>query len=379
MAAYDVAIIGGGVIGMSLAWRLQTRGARVVVIDAGPAIPPATLAAAGMLAPSFEAGEGPLNDALYAFGINALDRWPGFAAALEAETGRAIDFRNDGVLGVAQDEIEADRLRGDVETLRRRGSEARLIDAGAARGMEPALGDRISCAMIAPRDGQVDPVALADALRAALRRSGGVLRAGARAARIHAEADAARGVILEDGTRIAAGAVALASGAAAAGKIAAGGSSREIAAPVFPVKGEALALCDPAQTLRGVVRGRRAYLCPKADGRIVIGATEVPNDPTLEVSPEAIDRLKEAAAALAPSLAPLAERARWAGLRPGTPDGAPIIGPDPAGPRGLVFALGHYRNGVLLATATADILARHLLDGGDAPELETFSINRFAD
>jgi glycine/D-amino acid oxidase-like deaminating enzyme len=131
---------------------------------------------------------------------------------------------------------------------------------------------------------------------------------------------------------------------------------------VFPVKGEALALARPSSAPSRVIRTRSAYLCPKADGRVIVGATEIVRDRSLTTDGARIDALKAGAVRAAPVLASAREIERWAGLRPATADGLPIIGPAPEGPKGLLYALGHYRNGVLLAPATAEALAQLILD-----------------
>ncbi|MEQ8934937.1 MAG: FAD-dependent oxidoreductase, partial [Amphiplicatus sp.] len=140
----------------------------------------------------------------------------------------------------------------------------------------------------------------------------------------------------------------------------------------------ALALAASDAPIRHVVRAPGAYLCPKADGRLVVGATETPHDASLEPSSSGVESLKAAAARAAPILGRLEELGRWAGLRPATPDAAPILGRNAAGPLGLVYALGHYRNGVLLAPATADLLASLILKSGEALEFAAFSPDRFA-
>ena len=178
------------------------------------------------------------------------------------------------------------------------------------------------------------------------------------------------GVGLADGTQFSCERVVIATGAAP-GFI-------ERAPPIHPVKGEAVSLETPQAVLSRVVRGPGAYLCPKADGRLIIGATEAPGETSRTPSDQAIATLKENAARLAPTLAARDERARWAGLRPGTPDGAPILGAAPCGPEGLFYAQGHYRNGILLAPASAEAMAALLLDGAAPEWLTTFSPGRFS-
>lgn len=365
----EIVIVGGGVIGLALAWRVAREGATPLVIDAGA--PSASAASAGMLAPSFERAAGAIGEALYAFSADSLAAWSTFASALEDDSGARVDYRPFGVLGVAFAESEAQALAESAEALRARGGAVELLSGAEARGLEPALSERVVAALHAPADGQVDARLLLIALRRAVARRGGAFRAGAAAA-IEAAGDGLL-VRLKDGAAVAARNVVLAAGAAAAAVET--GSARP---PVFPVKGEALALAEPEGRIRRVVRSPGAYLCPKSDGRLVVGATEIPHDASLSPTAAGINALRAAAGRVAPMTTGLSEIERWAGARPGTPDGAPILGPAPEGPPGLIYALGHYRNGVLLAPATAELLADWLLHGRAAPALATFGAGRFS-
>jgi glycine oxidase len=367
----NVIIAGGGVIGLSLAWRLLQEKARVTVIDAGARKPSATWAAAGMLAPSFERGGGAVAEPLYRFSAASLKRWRGFAEELEAAAGMSIDCRPFGIIGAAFDEMSAGELEESHDHLALRGANVEWIDGRAARELEPAISQKAIAALYAVDDGQVDARLALIALRRAVARAGGVIIDDA-VTRVRSRNGAADAVETLKGATIGADRIVIAAGAAAA--------AIETGAPtpaVFPVKGEAVALSMRNPLVTRVVRGPGAYLCPKSQGRLVIGATEVPHDETLEPSAPAIDALRRAAAVAAPAVASLAEEERWAGLRPATPDAAPILGTDPRGPEGLVFALGHYRNGVLLAPETAALLAPLIMVGKEAPELDAFRPDRF--
>ena len=368
-ARFDIAIIGGGVIGLTLARRLATSVSSLAVIDGSAATPPATLAAAGMLAPSFE--EGVYGEALYAFSAASLALWPAFAAELEAETGVDVDFRNDGVLGVAFSEGEAVALEKKCADLAARGASVRILTGDAARAAEPALSSGVVAAMEAAEDAQVDPAKLTRALHAAIVARGGVVVSDI----VQEVAAPNDGWLLRlaNGDAIKAGQVVMAVGAAKHWPLA-----DPPRAPVFPVKGEAFSVAAaPSLSLVRVIRTRGAYLCPKAGGRVVIGATEEARRDDLTVSPDAVAGLRAAAVRAAPAVADCAEIARWAGLRPATPDGAPILGRAPSWPRRLWAALGHYRNGVLLAPASAESLAAEIL--GETPDfdLSAFLPDRF--
>ncbi|MFN0023636.1 MAG: NAD(P)/FAD-dependent oxidoreductase [Parvularculaceae bacterium] len=362
MTQPDVIIVGGGVIGLTTAYALVAANMRVTVIDSGA--PSATNAAAGMLAPSFERA---LSASLAhdAFARASLDRWRDFAPLIEDESGVAIDFRQTGILSVAFADETAGAFPEDLQ-----GGER--LSGDEARALEPALSDEIAHASFAPGDGQIDPRALLRALEAALTRRGAAILRGVRVAAVEAKSGALSRVALSTGETIGAGAAVLATGASidGAGMLAAGA--------VFPVKGEALALARIGGAPRHVIRTRSAYLCPKAAnplmaGRVIVGATEIPCDRSLAPDDVRIEALKAGAARAAPALARAAEIERWAGLRPATADGLPIIGRAPEGPSGLFYALGHYRNGVLLAPATADALTRLIVSGKAGEDIAAFS------
>ena len=363
MAAPDILIAGGGVIGLMTAWRLAGAGAAVAVIDAGR--PAATAAAAGMLAPSFErtlaAGA-----ALEGFARESLARWRVLAPAIEEESGVGVDLQTGGVLSVAFAE-ETGAFPEDMK-----GGTA--LTPAEARALEPALAGDIAAAFFAEDDGQIDPRALLQALPIALARRGGRLIRGQRAAAVEIAGGAVAGVRLGSGERIAAGALIVATGARLDGLAALPPGA------VFPVKGEALSLAMGPGAPARVIRTRSAYLCPKADGRLIVGATEIAGDSSLTTDEDRIAALKRGAVRAAPALNRARETERWAGLRPATADGLPVIGPAPDGPRGLFYALGHYRNGVLLAPATADALAHAAAGpalGAFPAAIEAFSAARF--
>ncbi|MEO1243077.1 MAG: glycine oxidase ThiO [Pseudomonadota bacterium] len=369
---FDIAIIGGGVIGLALARALVMRGAAVAVADAGAQIPAATNAAAGMLAPSFECGE-TCAEALYAFSAASLAAWPAFAGALEEETGCDIDFRGDGILGVVYDDKELRKSQKACENLKARGAEVEMLTGDEARRLEPALSPEVIGGLHAPRDAQVDPRKALIALRASFEKKGGAFIA----ARITHAQQSASGVMLHDerGARLEAKTLVLASGAAAS----AGIIDDLPLPPIFAVKGDAVALGDCSHLLRKVVRAPGAYLCPKAGGRLVIGASEAREYDDLLVDPVAVEALVRNGARAAPDIAHANETERWAGLRPATPDGAPILGRDPDGPGNVFLALGHYRNGVLLAPASAEALADEISASRPSVDLSAFQPDRFRD
>lgn len=369
---FDIGIIGGGIIGMALARALATRGAKVAVIDAGATIPAATNAAAGMLAPSFECG-GATTQSLQHFSMASLAAWPTFAASLEEETGIEIDYQNNGILGVFYDDIEWSKARKTCENLRQRGSAVDVMTGEEARRIEPALSNKVIGAMHARQDGQVDPRKALIALRAGFAKTKGEAIAG-RVVQVSREEG---GYILEtdQGDHIAASKIVLASGVAAKTALIPGLEPP----PIFAVKGDAVALSIPDNLLRKVVRAPGAYLCPKAGRRLVIGASEAPYCEDLTVDQSATDGLVRNGTRAVPALRNVDVTERWAGLRPATPDGAPLLGRDPDGPEDVFLALGHYRNGVLLAPESAEVLAEELIGSGAvrSATMEAFRPDRF--
>jgi len=372
MSGKSVVIVGGGVIGLALGWRLAEEGAQVTVIDAGAEAPAATQAAAGMLAPSFEHSGGAVAEPLYDLSLASLKRWPDFAQRLEAATGVSVDFRHDGVMGLAFDNAAAAEFAGLAADIDVRGGNIRILNAERAREREPAISGKVVAALWAPDDAQVDPRLLSIALRRAIKRHGGALVDG-RVREVAAKGAGALVTNTEDGAAFLSDAVVIAAGVAV-GRIALPAP----APPIHPVKGEALAVRCESGGPACVVRAPGAYLCPKAEGRLVIGATAIPHETSLDPSADAIERLRAAASAAVPGINDCPELERWAGLRPATPDGAPVLGADPRGPSNLFFAVGHYRNGVLLAPETAALLAPLVLSGARQRALAPFRPDRFA-
>jgi len=357
----DVLIIGGGAIGCAIAWRLAQRGARVRVIERDTPALAASWAAAGMLSPHAEAGD----DADFTeLSHRSLELYPQFVEELEASTRLRIEYSRDGKLELALDESSATRLRE-----RYANSAAELIDADLARALVPALSPDIAAAVLIREDHRVDNRALGIALWHVAAAHGAAFELGTAAVAIEQQGHQLR-VLLADGTAASADQVVLAAGAWS-GQIA----GLPHTPPVRPVRGQMLALRMVPPPFAPVLQSAHCYLVPRADGRVLIGATVENAGFTIQNTVHGLRSLMNGAVQLVPMLehAPVIET--WAGLRPGTPDDLPILGPDPEMP-GLIYATGHFRNGILLTPITAELIAG-LIAGAPVPELQKFSIARF--
>jgi glycine oxidase len=365
----DAAVVGGGVVGLSVAYELARRGRQVLVLDRGEHAGVATHAAAGMLAPTSEADL--TERALVALELESLARYPEFVAGIERVTGQSCGLRTEGTLWVALNRDQD----GDLERLfamqRAKGLDAYRLSADQVLEREPHLSGRIVAGLVAEGDHQVDPRALASALRAAIARLGGTVGTGCRVTRIEHAGGAVRAVAGTAGDRpfVVPCAVAVLAG---------GVWSGEVDAPLpplglRPVKGQIVRLAGP-ELVRHVVRSPDVYLVPRRSGELLIGATM--EEQGLDARPMAgavLDLLREAWRVL-PGVYDLAVSELSVGFRPAVRDHLPVIGPAPT--RGLYVATGHFRNGVLLAPATAHHLAEWIV-GSSAPEaLAPFGVER---
>jgi len=368
----DVVIIGAGVIGLGIAWRLAQRGAAVTVFDRGAAGAGASHAAAGMLAACAEAEPG--EEALVTLGRVSQSLWPAFAAELESTTGLAVDLRREGTLVLARTADDQARLRHQLEFQQRLGLPLRWMTPAEARQREPHLGP-IAGAVFSPEDHQVDNRKLGATLHAAAQSAGAVVRERAAVDEVLVTHDHVTGVRLADGTSVTAAVVVTAAGAWSR---AIGGIPAPLRPPVRPVKGQMLALrMDAAAPLLShVVWAPNVYLVPRRDGRLIVGGTVEEKGFDTALTAGGVLSLIEAAWRVLPAIEELAIDEMWVGHRPGSRDDAPILGP--AAIEGLVYATGHYRNGILLTPVTADAIARFVLDNEIDPAIQPFDIGRFA-
>ena len=387
---FDVAIVGGGIAGLAVAWRAAQRGLRTVVLERGRLGGGATHVAAGMLAPISEARSG--ERALLALGRASLERYPAFVEELAQASGSDPGFARCGTLAVARDRDEAEALERELAEREALGLPVERLLASEARRREPALAPTLRLALDVPDDHAIDPRALTAALAVAFERAGGELREDVAVTRVVASEDGERvvGVEVADAgepvgdaggaaragaTRVLADQTVIAAGAWAGGL---DGLPPHARIPVRPVKGQIMRLRDPAVPglLTRVIRMQPGYLVPRGDGRYVLGATM--EEQGFDTAPTAggIFELLRDAIELVPGVSELAIEEVAAGLRPGTPDNAPVLGPGALA--GLQWATGCFRHGILLASLVADALAATLAGEPLPAVAQPFGAARFA-
>lgn len=359
--AVDVAVIGGGVIGLAIAWRAAQRGLRVLVLERDQIGGGASRVAAGMLAPVAEATPG--EEPLLELGLRSARAYAEFASELAAASGASgVGYTPCGTLLVARDADEAQALERELELRRRFGLAVTRLRASEARRLEPGLAPSLRLALEVPDDHAVDPRALTRALIEAIPRAGGEVREHARVAGLAVggpgtESERVTGVRMADGAELEAAQVVIAAGAWSA---ALEGVPPAARVPVRPVKGQILRLHDPAGPglLTRVIRMGGSYITPRGDGRYVIGATSEERGFDTTVTAGAAFELLRDASELVPGVSELVIDELSAGLRPGTPDNLPLIGAGAI--EGLLWATGHRRGGILLAPVTAEMVVGEL-------------------
>ena len=365
-------VVGGGVIGLGIAWRLARDGCAVTVYDRGEAGRGASWAAAGMLAAAVETEPG--EEALLGLTLESQRLWPDFARELEAASGIPLGYRDEGTIVVALTRDDAEQLRHSYQFQKGLGLAVEWLSGAQARQREPHLRPGIPGAVWSPGDHQVENRALARALAVAARRAGASVREHCLVREVEVVGGRARGVVTADG-RDPADVVVLAAGAWSR-EI--GGIPTRFLPAVRPIKGQMLALrMDPAAPLlRHVVWLPRGYLVPRLDGRLVVGGTVEERGFDDTVTAGGLLALIEGAWRAVPAIEELPVAETWVGFRPGSRDDAPMLGP--SGLDGLVVATGHHRNGILLTPVTAHAISRYILSGRLPDSLRLFTPERFA-
>ena len=348
----DVIIVGGGIIGLSAAWQLRRDGADAVVLDPAPGTG-ASHAAAGMLAPIHEAYWG--ENQILRLNLAASEAWPAFADELGVAT---VDYRRDGMLMAAYDADDKALLDNLGDLHEQEGLPVERLRSRECRLREPLLTPGIRGGVYSPLDHQVNP-----------RRVVAELLNQVPTIPVSATQVARNRVVADDGRVMACQQVVVAAGA---------WTGRLLGVPIRPIKGQILRLSGPEGLLwlpvRGVVRGSSVYAVPRSDGEIVVGATQEEQGFDTRVTAGGVYELLRDVLALLPGLSEIDLVETWAGLRPGAPDNAPIIG---TGDDGIVYATGHYRNGILTAPITAAAVSALVLGRKPPVDLAPFSPGRF--
>ena len=357
----EILVVGGGVIGCAIARELAGAGCKVVLLEKDRVAAEASSAAAGILCSQLEA-ETP--SPLVGLGIESLRGYAGFVEALRAETGIDPELDRGGILMLdmtREDAAASDRLlawQGPA------GMPVEKLTSREIAGLEPGLGASLQSGLLFPNGGRVDPAILTRALAAAARARGVEIREGCPIASLTRQGERISGVRLEDGERIAAERVILAAGAWSARLL------PEVKVEVFPVRGQMLLLDAHRPPRRHILVTPRVYLAYRRDGTVLVGSTQEKVGFRKAVTPKAMLRLLASALVLDPLLEEAELAGSWSGLRPGTTDELPLIGP---AAEGLWVATGHYRNGILLAPLTAALTTEWVVKGTTNRLLEPFS------
>ncbi len=365
----DVLIIGGGIIGLSIARKLRLRGLRrITVLDRGQFGREASFAAAGMLAPQAESNR---IDDFFRICDESNRLYPDFAAELLDETGLDIEFEPSGTLYLAFTENDAEEVRERYKWQKAAGLEIEHLDSGSAKKLEPFISPAVREALFFPNDRQVDNRKLVSALVrfAVLNRI--KLVTDAEVIRLSGENGAIIGVETNNGSYNAEKVVL------AAGAWTSLIKNDALTLPaVKPIRGQMLEFSGDHRLMKHVIYSPRGYLVPRIDGRILAGATTEDVGFNKGITESGIEIVKQNGIELAPGLANIKISEKWAGLRPAAGDGLPILGAISEAPN-LIVATAHFRNGILLAPITGEIIADLIVDGKSSAYLKSFGPQRF--
>ena len=360
---FDAVIVGAGVIGLACAWRAAASGLSVCVVERGTPGAGASSVAAGMLAPVGEVSWG--EERLLSLNLASAHMFEAFSTELENSSGLPVPYRRCGALHIALDRDEAEELRRRFTLQQSLGLDVRWLSPSECRDLEPSLSPEAGPGIYAADDAESDPRALLAALQRACEPAGVTIITAAEVTELRLRDTTVEGVVLATGEELTASSIVVAAGCWSGD---AAWLPAEIRPPVRPVKGEILRLRGPADDpiVTRMVGGERAYIVPRENGEVVVGATVEERGFDTSVTAAGVHELLREAYRTLPEIAELEFVEASAGLRPGTPDNAPIIGVTELD--GLILATGHYRNGILLAPITAEIVTA-LLCGEQPPDV----------
>ncbi|RAK19445.1 glycine oxidase [Anoxybacillus vitaminiphilus] len=365
---YDVVIVGGGVIGCSIAFQLAKRGLCVIVLEKERIANEASSAAAGMLGAQSEfSGDSPM----IPLALKSREMFSELAAELKELTGMDIGFIQKGLVKLAFTEHELNELQQQYQFWRTRDASVRWLTAKELCELEPNVTEDISGAMYIPNDGQVDAADLSHALAKAAAIYGAEIREYTEVYSLLLRNDQACGVVTNSGT-IYGNTVVVAAGAWSAHLL----KQTGIELNMYPVKGECFSVVTEQPLLQATMFAKNGcYIVPKRGNRLLIGATSTPNTFNKHVSVQGVYSLLERAQQMMPKLAEAKWEKMWAGIRPQTGDGLPYIGEHPRC-SGLWVAAGHYRNGILLSPVTGVLLADFIIKEKTDIDISSFSLIR---
>lgn len=361
----DNLIIGGGVIGLSIAWYLAKKGATVTVLESGQVGGQASGAAAGMLAPLAEASA--QND-FVRLGIESLYRYPEFASELHSETFIDIELIGPGMIRVAFDADEAETLQHTLAWQQSLSLRLALLNSKEIHWLEPAIPRTITCGILSTDEKQVEPRRMMRALTLACSKLGVKIVEGAPVVSIHRVRNAVYGVQTPT-ERYNCGNLIIAAGAWSANL----GAMLQFPLPVVPIRGQILSLITHQPPIRHTLYTHDGYMVPKADGRLVVGATEDEAGFDTSSTVEATLSLLSIACKLVPEAKSAKVHQLWAGLRPATPNRLPLMGAIP-GLQNAFAAVGHFRNGILLTPITGALMAENITSGRTPELLKPFAL-----
>jgi glycine oxidase len=367
----DVVIVGGGVIGLTIARALRQGGVHdVSLIERGQLGAEASWAAGGILGPQIESDHA---DDFFRLACASRDLYPAFAKALNDESGTDVELDETGTLYLAFTEEEESRIRHRYDWQTKAGLAVELLSAAEARALEPRISGKVRCALRFPNDVSVENRKLIEALAIANEKLSVRAVTDCEVRSVRAEqgkvcaVETSRGVVSTTVVVLAAGAWTSLI------------NSPDASLPAIemePVRGQMLCFAARPPAARHVIYSSRGYLVPRRDGRVVAGSTSEHVGFERGVTDEGMNAIKSMANEIAPSVAGLPLVSSWAGFRPRAADGLPVLGPC-EGVEGLFYATGHYRNGILLAPITGELIAKGIVGGATAPLLAAFSPERF--